>query len=215
MRKLTLAFITSLVAGTAVAAPVNWVASGVIDFARVPEVLPLNPQVGEAFTYSIVFDDAIPDEYPESSIGKYPGALQSVTFSLGDRSYDIPLGFSNWIQISDDPWEDVYWATFATEEGTYPLLRTQFSYRLTSPTAPESDAIPSAPPAEWSPYAALLYLSMYQSEEQANDPGSSSTAPLVIGLVNSIEVRPVPEPATAALLAMGLVGAGLARRRRR
>src|SRR5262245_43343557 len=104
MRKLALAFVISLAAGTAAAAPVTWTSSGVIVDAFQSDQLPLNAQAGDAFTYAVVYDDATADAAPGMpGFGNYLGAILSATFSIGGDSFDIPFISPNELVILDYP----------------------------------------------------------------------------------------------------------------
>src|SRR5688572_17258658 len=122
MRKVALAFVTSLIAGTAAATPVNWVASGwIVGAYNDSDSLPLSPQPGEAFTYSVIFDDAAADTDSRDYIAKYTGAIQSATFSIGDESYDLPLAEGSRVEVvADENYWHVLFRTQSAPEVPYP-----------------------------------------------------------------------------------------------
>lgn len=217
MRKVALAIVSSLIAGTAVAAPVNWVASGWIVAAfNDSDSLPLSPQPGEAFTYSVIFDDAAADTDNRDYIAKYTGAIHSATFSIGDESYDLPVAEGSRVEVVAD--ENYWHVMFRNQDGPElpypefaPWLWSTFAIWIDgSSLAPTSTTLPSVPPADLGIYNTYFYLSERTLPEQMQ----SGNYPSVTGWVNSIEVRSVPEPATLTLLGAGLLGAAFARRQR-
>ena len=215
----TLAFVgaLSLITGTAMASPISWVASGtIVGTAGDSASLPLSPQPGDAFSYSITFDNETPDTDISTGAGNFPGAILSATFSIGGQSYDLPVGAGSLAYTYNDSGADYYQLTFQTQSapfGTYPNLVSQFGFSSTSPLAFDTDALPTFPPSDLSIYQVSFDLYELQNSDQAS---GTVPFPTIFGQVNSIVMQPtsVPEPTTAALLAIGLLGMGWVRRRR-
>jgi PEP-CTERM motif len=217
MRAAGLACALSLIAGSAVAGPITWDVNGTITFTRDADLLPVHAQFGDAYTYSVTFDSAAADSFPETAFGNFPGAIQSIVFATGGVTYDIPIADGSTIQTFNDVNSDYYQLSFLTQSGAnnaIPLFMSQLNFQSTSPLAFDTDALPTSPPADLSLYTVNMYLFEYQTLEEAQ---GTSPIPLIIGGVDSIVQRPVavPEPTTAMLLATGLLGMWLARRRRR
>src|SRR4051812_6778144 len=149
-----LAFVVALsLTGTAVASPINWIVTGTIaGTAGDSASLPLGPQLGDAFSYSITFENGTPDTYATPGIGNFPGAILSATFSIGSESYALPLGGGSLAYSCNDS-GDYFQLSFQTQSvpfGTYPNVVSQFGFSSTSPLALDTDALPSSLPPDLS-----------------------------------------------------------------
>lgn len=210
MRKLGLMCVLGLVAGNALAVPVTWLATGTIVLANGGSAMPLPAQVGDAFWYSVTFDNETPDIYESPYAGEFRGAIQSVVFSTGGQDYAVPFDSNYSFAYSyNDSFQDYYQLSFQTSTvapGQLPQMNSHFSLSSTSPLALDTDQFPDAPPSDLSLYQAGAQLSFYEAN-------SSWT---LYGQVLNIEQQPVsvPEPSTALIFAAGLAATGLARRKR-
>src|SRR5215831_6030196 len=92
MRALGVVCALSLVAGTAEAGQITWVATGTVNFGNFLFDLPLTPQVGDTFVYTITYDDASVDTDASAESGNFPDAIQSASLSIGGMSIDLPVG---------------------------------------------------------------------------------------------------------------------------
>ena len=180
--------------------------------------------VGEPITLTYTYESTTPDAdtLHGELRGSYIGAIVSASMTIGD--YTVNTG-GGWIVINDDFFAtnspDLYFpiserSPFAGSRGVAfngSDVGSRFPYFLgmelmdEDGTALSSDELPSAAPT-LSDFELRRFELAFAEETTA---GSAQGVARVFGQVTSIEV--VPEPSTALLLGMGLVGLGAGRKR--
>jgi len=181
--------------------------------------------VGQSFSGSYTFDPTTPDSLPfaSSNIGLYEWRNNFVMgftadFSIGNYAFGLsPIDPSGQVTISDNNGpilpnniiEDAYIAAgqlVQTSGPLFPLAGGQANWGISFKTETNlavitSDALPIIPPD----------ISLFETNvfSFTNNPGEI----VIKGVITSLEVASVPEPSTFTLLAVGLMGLGVFRKR--
>jgi hypothetical protein len=172
--------------------------------------------VGTPFSLSVTFDDAVSDEEPDPSMGRYPGSPPPWSIVLEVGGYTLSTESSYYFRVHNNALDEVYdhvnvWTNSSTNSVVGPLSTPtppednflEFYLFDTDGAALQSDALTSVP---WN-------LSFWPDSRV--DFGFQDTFPTTwffggSGPIESLTV--VPEPSAALLCGLGL--AGLVARRR-
>jgi len=229
VRFLVLAIVLGLVSVAALADSVGLVTftyTGIVgSVMAVNGALDSSIFVGQSFSGSYTFDPTTPDPFfnDNSNIGHYLWNNATVMgftadFSIGNYAFGLsPIDPSGQVTISDNNGpilpnniiEDAYIAAgqlVQTSGPLFPLAGGQANWGISFKTETNlavitSDALPIIPPD----------ISLFETNvfSFTNNPGEI----VIKGVITSLEVASVPEPATLTLLAGGLL-AGVAFRKR-
>jgi hypothetical protein len=201
-RIVTLAW---LLAGTVEAAPVTMQFVAQVDYAtNVPGVA-----VGDIVHGEYMFDSAIPNTSPNPTVGRY--VVNSGTFSLSVES--LSFGVSPYlIAVGNDTSQPAGTQDFYDVEGFTAIAGVDHFYQLFLSTfdlsqgAITSTALPLVPPdvAKFPEFHRFGYCYGLTDASLCTEHG-------IGGPVTSITL--VPEPATLALVGLGLAGFGFSRRK--
>jgi hypothetical protein len=198
---------------------VSFTFSGTITFVDdAGTLLPGDIVVGTPFSGTVTYDIAnVVDHNPGSStVGVYwfQGAAQNdfaMTVALGSHtiSYDAAPALPNAIEVYYDSYHELnYLARFplldgATPPGTIGDWGVSVTLDDNSATVLSSDAIPSSAPS----------LGNFGSDQFLFRAYNGSDTYSLYGDITTL--TPVPEPATASLIAIGVLGGLVVRRRSR
>ena len=171
--------------------------------------------VGDLISGALVFDPTTIDEQALPWIGYYPDAINDFQATIGDQQFslDISPSSSEIDVINDDflfgTYRDTMLFRVAVNETTTPgsiyFLQLTFSIAATSPPSVLlDDTLLSMPD--------LDAFTTRRGFIRYFPVGASAGTNFVL---TSVDVTTVPEPATLALVGLGLTGMGFVRRRMR
>jgi hypothetical protein len=165
--------------------------------------------VGDLLSGSYTFESTTSDVTPELDTGTYP--ISGVyTFAVGPLSFAFSsylIGVGNNVTFPSGT-QDYYTVQSFFDDGTLFHFASLDLASFANLNALTSDTLPSVPPdiGAFPDFNNFGYC--FGVASLCDESG-------VFGTIESITLRSVPEPFTIALVALGLLGLGFARRRKR